>query len=679
MLLESLIVPLLMDDSKYNSTIDSAQNKSNSLAKGLSNIGGTIVTGGIALAGTAIAGMTAYLVNAAKGAGDASLIQAQLNSVIESTGGKAGMTADSVNSLAGSLSKVTMYEDDVIVSAENMILTFTNIGKNIFPETTEMALNMSTALGQDLQSSSIQLGKALNDPIKGIGALSKVGVTFTQGQKDLIESLMKAGKIEEAQKVILAELNTEFGNSAKAAGKTFPGQLEILKNSFGNISDTIGGALLPILSKVVGKFADFVNSDQVQGWIAELVNNITLFAGEVEKFIPKAISFFEKIPTWFKDNQPIIVGILAALGVAVLAFGITVAAAAWAAIAPLLPVIAVMVVIGAAVALLYTAWTENWGGIRDRVNEVWLVIQPIFNELVLWFQTNIPIAIGILSGFWTTVLLPAIQSVFAWIVGIVFPIILELIAWLQINIPIALQALSNFWTNTLLPAIQAVWNWVQTVAFPIILELIAWLQTNIPIALQALSDFWNNVLLPAITDVWSFIETSLFPLFKSVAEFIAAAFTLAFSALVIFFNEKLVPALKVAYEWFNDNILPVLKTVAEWVGGKVSSAFNTLKDIIGWVTDKVKLLTDAIKLIKLPKALTPGSPTPFELGLRGIGKELKTLSAISLPQFTASVNMSGSVSDTGTQAFNFPQQSSNQLDAETIRLIVRDTVTLVMG
>ena len=74
-----------------------------------------------------------------------------------------------------SLSEVTRFEDDAIVSGQNMLLTFTNIGKDIFPQATEAMLNMSTAMGMDMQSAATMLGKALNDPIAGMTALGRAG------------------------------------------------------------------------------------------------------------------------------------------------------------------------------------------------------------------------------------------------------------------------------------------------------------------------------------------------------------------------------------------------------------------------------------------------------------------------------------------------------------------------
>ena len=130
----------------------------------------------------------------------------QTNAVLASTQHAAGLTAKEVIDLSKSLSDNTLYQDDMVLSAENMILTFTNITKDIFPQTTQAVLDMSTALGQDLKSSAIQLGKALNNPIEGVAALQRVGVTFSNAQQEVIAKMVKSGQTMEAQRYILAEI-----------------------------------------------------------------------------------------------------------------------------------------------------------------------------------------------------------------------------------------------------------------------------------------------------------------------------------------------------------------------------------------------------------------------------------------------------------------------------------------
>lgn len=176
---------------------------------------------------------------------------AQLDAVLKSTGEAAGVTKDMALELADSFSQVTKFSDDAILAGENMLLTFTNIGADVFPLATEAMLDLSQAMGQDIKSSAIQLGKALNNPIEGITALTRVGVTFTDAQKEMIKSLQEAGDVAGAQKIILDELNKEFGGSAEAAGQTAAGQFEIFKNKLLEIGETAGNILLPAIGEIV--------------------------------------------------------------------------------------------------------------------------------------------------------------------------------------------------------------------------------------------------------------------------------------------------------------------------------------------------------------------------------------------------------------------------------------------
>lgn len=186
---------------------------------------------------------------------------AQTNAVLASTRNAAGLTAKEVIDLSKSLSDNTLYQDDMVLSAENMLLTFTNITKNIFPQTTKAVLDMSTALNQDLKSSAIQLGKALNDPLQGINALQRVGVSFTGSQQDMITAMVKSGHTMEAQRFILAELEREFGGSARSAYES-ASSVTKLQKSIKDLEQDVGAGLTPALNNL---FASFTSTTSAEG------------------------------------------------------------------------------------------------------------------------------------------------------------------------------------------------------------------------------------------------------------------------------------------------------------------------------------------------------------------------------------------------------------------------------
>ena len=191
-------------------------------------------------------------------------VAAQTGAVLKSTGGIANVTAKQMNSLSTALMKKSGVDDEAIQSGQNLLLTFTKIrnetgkGNDIFDQATVATLDLSVAMGKDLNSSAILVGKALNDPVKGATALSRAGVQLTKGQKDQIEAFVESGRVLEAQKIILRELTTQFGGSAEAAGKTLPGQLNILRQTFSNLAGDLVGRFLPSLTGVAQRLTNFI-------------------------------------------------------------------------------------------------------------------------------------------------------------------------------------------------------------------------------------------------------------------------------------------------------------------------------------------------------------------------------------------------------------------------------------
>jgi len=204
---------------------------------------------GLAFSGAAVLKLGT---DAFKEAQEARKVAAQTAAVIKSTGGAANISAPQVGKLADKLSLLAGVDDEAVQGAENLLLTFTNVrnqvgaGNDIFNQATGTLLDMATALHTDASGGAIQLGKALNDPTKGIAALTRVGVTFTAQQKDQIKALQASGDILGAQKIILKELNTEFGGSAAAAA-TAEDKFSV---TFKNIEEQLGTALLPVIDDV---------------------------------------------------------------------------------------------------------------------------------------------------------------------------------------------------------------------------------------------------------------------------------------------------------------------------------------------------------------------------------------------------------------------------------------------
>jgi hypothetical protein len=212
---------------------------------------------GIAKLG-AVVGAVSFFKSAIDEAREAERTTRQTEAVLRSTGNAAGVSAKQIGDLANSLSEKVGVDDEVIQHGENVLLTFRNIrneagrGNDIFNQTTKVALDMSAALSESgdasegLQSNTIKLGKALNDPIAGISALTKVGVSFTAQQKAQIKALVEQGDTLGAQKLILSELNAEFGGMAAASADSI-GKAQV---SWKNFAEEVGQRVMPAVNAV---------------------------------------------------------------------------------------------------------------------------------------------------------------------------------------------------------------------------------------------------------------------------------------------------------------------------------------------------------------------------------------------------------------------------------------------
>lgn len=246
--------------------------------------------------------------------------------VIKSTGRAAGVSAKEVGDLSTALSLKTGVDDEVIQRGANMLLTFKNVrdevGKNndIFSQSVAITEDMAAAMagGQggnqlDLKSSSILVGKALNDPVKGLTALTRVGVSFTDQQKKNIESLVEQNKQSEAQKIILGELQSEFGGAAEAQATMG----EKVSVAWGNIQEKIGTGLLPLIHDVeraflregvpaLNRFSDWFQHDGTPA-IRSFVDDAKPF---IHSLLPAAATVFDDVRGAAKAALPVVKGVI---------------------------------------------------------------------------------------------------------------------------------------------------------------------------------------------------------------------------------------------------------------------------------------------------------------------------------------------------------------------------------
>jgi phage-related protein len=371
---------------------------------GLASVAQGALTVGLGVAAAGAGALVAGLGLSISEAMGAEKIQAQLAAVLKSTGGAAGVTADMANNLATALSKTSTFSDDAILKGENLLLTFTNIGKDVFPDATQVMVDMATALGTDVSGGAIQLGKALNDPVAGISALSRVGVSFTEEQKKVIQSLVETGDVAGAQQIILAELNKEFGGSAAGAAGTFGGQLEVVKNQLLNVAEGIGMNLLPVGHLLIDQFLmpALPIIESVGANIATFLTSLFNGTSAVQPVIDALRTAFISVFTSIQSNlMPAISGLVGQfsgeLPTAQSVFE-TVINAIVGAIGFVTNVITTILI---PIFTSVVNWVSaNWPTIQATVSNVFTAVQNIINTVMPIVRNVITTVLGFIQTFW---------------------------------------------------------------------------------------------------------------------------------------------------------------------------------------------------------------------------------------------------------------------------------------
>lgn len=185
-------------------------------------------------------------------------INSQTDARIKATGGAAQVSAKQVQDLADSLERTTSMEAETVQEGANLLLTFKNVrneaGKSndIFDRATKAAVDLSYSGFGSVESTSKQMGKALNDPIKGMSALSRSGVTFTAQQQEQIKAMVKSGDVLGAQKMMLKEVESQVGGAGEAYRNTTEGAFAQFEHQIGALGESIMSKVMPALGAIAG-------------------------------------------------------------------------------------------------------------------------------------------------------------------------------------------------------------------------------------------------------------------------------------------------------------------------------------------------------------------------------------------------------------------------------------------
>lgn len=220
-------------------------------------------------AGTVVA--VKAIASAAKECIDAFAVQeqaeAKLNATLMATGQSGEFSMEWMKDLASNIQSYTTFGDEAVLEAERILLATKALNQEGFERTIALSADLAAAMGTDISSAANILAKALVEPGEGLNRLKSIGVTFTEDEEALIASLMEANDTLGAQDVILKAVEERYSGVARAIGETDTGKLTQISNTWGDIKENLGAAILQSISPALDALLDMLNA--ISAWQQE--------------------------------------------------------------------------------------------------------------------------------------------------------------------------------------------------------------------------------------------------------------------------------------------------------------------------------------------------------------------------------------------------------------------------
>jgi hypothetical protein len=390
--------------------------------RGFEQVGKSMTQMGARLSVAVTAPIVAIGVKSFKAAIQSREAFAQVEQALKTMGDASGKTAAQLKKSAAQLQRFSNFDDDDILKKVTAnLLTFGNVSGDVFDRAQQAAVDLSARLGQDLQSSAIQLGKALNDPLKGLTALSRVGVSFTADQQAMVKSMVAAGDAAGAQKLILAELEKQYGGAAKAAREAAPGGdlaerwrtfQEVVGERLVQAFEKLERAITPILDAFLNMSPAAQTVSVALAAIAAAVGPLLVIMG----FAVQGMAPFLAVMSTLAAKGGVLVAAKAGLVGLAAAFG---------------PVLIPAAAIAAAGYLIYQNWDKIAPVLKEFAAELQKAIGPEMGELIrqiggalrdLWAVIGPPIrtavqSFGLLYAAWVRTFGPVVIGAIKVVIG----------------------------------------------------------------------------------------------------------------------------------------------------------------------------------------------------------------------------------------------------------------------
>ena len=309
----AVVVPIL---SKWDPKgVRDAEQELDKLGRSIGNFAKTAAVG----IGVGAAALGGFAVSAIKAAEEAQVENQRIEAIAKSMnlfGDQTSTVVKRMDEYASSVERATAIDGGQIKEVQAKLLTFEELARSAdtvggsFDRATKAALDLEKAGFGDASSNAVQLGKALQDPIKGLTALTRSGVTFTEEQQDLIKEMVRTNRTAEAQDMILGAIERQVGGTAEATA-TSSAKMAV---AFEQVKEAIGIALLPLFERLTNWVVDRLVPAFQEWWavngpkVIEFLGRLAEWIGKVvEEYLPKFIQYVKdswtELKNWWSEQE----------------------------------------------------------------------------------------------------------------------------------------------------------------------------------------------------------------------------------------------------------------------------------------------------------------------------------------------------------------------------------------
>ena len=218
--------------------------------------------------------------------------------------------------MSTALQVITGIDDEVLDGMKRTFLAvpdLAQLGTDGINHLAEVAADVAAGTGKDIESIGGAFIKIAGDEETALSKLMRMGIVFTDEQKNTYQALLDTNDQVGAQAYLIDQLAGTYDGAAESMASP----LARIQGLFENLQETVGTALMPALEELVPILADtiaeMVADPEFQAFLEALTQAFVDMIPKLQEMLPAFMDFVEKILPLMVEQLPKTVDLLAKL------------------------------------------------------------------------------------------------------------------------------------------------------------------------------------------------------------------------------------------------------------------------------------------------------------------------------------------------------------------------------